>query len=256
MSNDLVRSDTKPLYSALIAFDDNKAKAFMALLRDIQRLGISGISFEVSTEKEIHINCQNESCDVLDFVVIKEKMLEKSQITEDVMFSVYDISEFVSLISIFSDGFGLSLNEEHVLIKKAPNSLRYYGCPHNVVRRPELKGEPEWLCEFVFNCAEMSAFIKALPIMPEGFVIITGDVGDTELKLSITDKDIKNTSFDTLIEVDELTSPIRLVFQKDYLTPVLKSHFEEFKVSIHKMMIKFAGSNDYFDQSFYVSSHA
>lgn len=243
-------------YPLKVAFDENKARAFMALLRDIQRIGINSVSFEISTEKKIKLRCQNESCDVVSFVNIKEKLLDKSQITEDFMYSVSDLNELVSLISVFSDGFGFSVCQEHAIIKKAPNTLKYWGCNPKLIKRPEFKTEPEWITEFNFNCAEMKSFIKALPIMPQGFVIITGDTGSSELKMSITDKDIMATSFDTIVNVDELSSPVRLVFNKDLITPVLKSHFEEFTVSIHKMMMKFSGSNDYFDEDFYISSRA
>jgi len=243
-------------YPLRVAFDEDKARAFMALLRDIQRIGISGISFEVSTDKKINIKCQNESRDVLNFVLIKEKLLEKSQITEDFMFSLFDINEFVSLISVFSDGFGLSVCPEHALIKKAPNTLRYYGCNSYLIKKPDIEREFEWITQFNFNCAEMKSFIKALPITSQKYVIITGEVGSTELKLSITDKDIKETAFDTTIAVDTLDKKVRLVFNKDLLIPVLKSHFEEFEIRIHKMMMRLAGSNDYFDQTFYVSSLA
>ena len=244
--------------SLKVVFDDEKAKAFFTALRDIQRVGIKSLLFNISKEKEIKINSINESRTVMSFITLNSELLAKSVIDDDFKFGIYDVNELVALTSIFSDGYGLSIqvgdNESVATIKKAPNTLKYYGSNVALIKEAKIERTPEWLYTFKFD-DNVSRFVKALSIVGSGFVIITGDPEEQKLKLSITDKDIKTNAFETIIDAPDLDENIRVVLDKEHIIPIVKSSISEFELSISKPMVRFVGKTDMYEETHYVSSN-
>lgn len=231
-----------------VALDSEKVKHLSRMLKSIQNFSITQIILHFKDNKTLNISCKDESGSIYTFVDFNEEFLKSSILDDEVLFAIYDVSEFCSLLNIFPDGLGLEIKGTEATIKKSPNTLRYYGINPSLVKRPSLNGEIEGDISFKFNCDEMKPFIKAMNTMIQGFVIVNANNESNEIKFSITDKDIKTVAFETIMKLENIENNMKCVIEKKDLMAILNSGFSEFEVQITDQFAVFDASNEFYTQ--------
>ena len=233
-----------------VAFDAEKCESFLNALSDIQRSGIESVILNVTEDKEITINAINDARSVMFFQTLNSTLLENSHVEDNFKFGIFNISEFTSLLRLFKEGCGLTMTPELITIKKAPNSFKYFGCNLTILKEANTDKLPDFAFDFELN-EKTQQFTKALSIAKQGFVIIAGDANENKVRLTITDKDLKTNSFETVLDC-EVNSPLKAVINKELLSPVLRGNMSSFTVSVSKPMIRLHGKTEHYEETIYL----
>jgi hypothetical protein len=238
-------------YPIEIQLDSSAAQSLIAVFSDMRSIGIKSIILELTDEPKIRTT--NESATIRQFVNFKSGLIDPDLYEESVEFGIYDVTEFAALLSLFKDGATFSLSNTKAQIRSGRNKVVYHGCTIDLVKRPKLRKEPDSICEIDLD-DELTPFVKAMGVVHQGYVIINGNAEDSCVTMTITDKDIKTTAFETVINDVDMTQNFRVVHNKENLLAVMKSSLDSTKLTIWDKMIKLSGGNDFFDESFYLAA--
>lgn len=166
-------------------------------------------------------------------------------------FGIYDLSEFLSILGLFSDSPELTFHEKYVTISDTDNrnTVKYYSAGESIVKAapPSIKfPDPE--IEFELSQQTLDSVRKIASTLKTSDVSIVGS--DGQLKIIVTDK--KNptgNAFETLIsETDK-------VFQANLKIENMKFVPGNYNVYLSKMKISKFVHKD-FDLSYFVAIEA
>ena len=133
----------------------------------------------------------------LSTLSIQKNILSRANVEEKFPknFAIYDLSEFLSGLSLFEDPEFNFENDNYVMIRDRKNSSRYFFAdPSTIVTPPENKVElPSKDVCFTVAWADISNVIKAAAIYQIEDLAVVGD--GKEVKLVVRDKknDTSNT---------------------------------------------------------------
>lgn len=111
--------------------------------------------------------------------------------TFDVNFGIYDLNQFLGVVSLFDDP-DITFTDKVALLKEGKTSIKYFAADPSVLLLPPNKKPkfPEVAVEFTLSAAALAAIIKTSAVLGAPDVSIKGD-GTT---LSIVVADLKNSS--------------------------------------------------------------
>ena len=120
----------------------------------------------------------------------------------DVAFGIYDLSEFLGVLSIFENP-ELTFGERSLTISDGKNRIRYMPADAEVLifpkKEPKFSANPE--AEFVLTSQHLQQIIKASSVLKVPFMTIKGD--GSKIVVLVHDKSNPNTNqFSIDVEVD------------------------------------------------------
>lgn len=242
-------------YILKAVFNENQASGLFSALKDLQRVQCDRFAISISMDKKIKISTQTESKSIAVILTFEDNFLLDADIKQDIKFAVMNVSEIVSILNIFSGGFTMHMDATKLTLNTEESELLYYNGNLKLVRNgpQSLENELPYLQKLDFEADKYKSFVKALPVLDHGYVIIKGTSGKNEVLISITDKDIKANTFTQKIKCDTLKDNFKVVVDKQSLLSILSSHnFTKMNMGICKDMIHIEGSNPAYKASFFL----
>lgn len=157
--------------------------------------------------------------------------------TFDVEFGIYDLNEFLGVLSIFEDP-DLTFTEKSLTISEGKNRIRYMPADAEVLiypkKEPKFSDDPE--AEFVLSAQQLSQIIKASSVLKVPFMTIKAD--GKKIVVLVHDKSNPNTN-QFAIDVEADTDK---TFDMHIKVESLKMIPEEYKVLVSSAKVcKFIG---------------
>jgi len=155
----------------------------------------------------------------------------------DVTFGIYDLSEFLGVLSIFENP-ELTFTDRALTISDGKNHIRYMPADAEVLispkKEPKFSATPE--AEFILTSQHLTQIIKASSVLKVPFVTFKGD--GTKIVALVHDKSNPNTNqFSIDVETD-----CDSTFDMHIKVDSLKMMPEEYKVMISSAKVcKFIG---------------
>jgi hypothetical protein len=242
---------------------DKQAKDFFTPLNDILRNCGQKVVIRFFKEKKIIIKTITEQRDLIQFVNYNDSISSLFNIENDYRTGIYDLSEFVNLFKIFDTGldFKYHANEKKIELSNNVNgedqSLQYYICDETVVPKP-----PEgidfskitWSTSFVWNISKYDTLFNAMKSLKYPNIIIVGKKDEKHLTVSITESDIKTTTFKSKINLDApIVSSFNIIVDKAKFINIVSSSIKEFNINICERLLHFKGKSDICDVEYMLS---
>jgi len=230
------------------SFAKKELKLFLDALKDIQKIKVQQVLFHINSKtKDMNLYVINDGNTIMSMVNIKPDVFTDFEFETDFKFGVYDLNEFVSLLSIFDDEAKLEVNKSVWEISNKQGKVKYFSAEEELIRegKKEIKAAIDWYSEFEFNKEDYISFIKAVPVVNGKFIIFSGKANDKKVTIQVRDKDISSSnSFSIDIEVDKLEKDFKQVIDKDNFMNVICGSCEVFKVQIGNIVTSFVGETD------------
>ena len=154
----------------------------------------------------------------LSTLSIQKNILSRANVEEKFpkSFAIYDLSEFLSGLTLFEDPEFSFDNDNYVIIKDRKNSSRYFFAdPSTIVTPPENKVElPSQDVSFTVAWSDISNVIKAAAIYQIEDLAVVGD--GSKIKLVVRDKK-NDTSNSYSVEVGNTDAEFCYCFRVENL---------------------------------------
>lgn len=229
-------------------FTKNKSKLFLDALRDIQKIKVQQVLFHINKKtKDIDFYTVNDGNTIMSIVNIKNEVFKDFEFETDFVFGIYDLHEFVSLISIFDGDFKFEMNKSVCEISNKQGNVKYYAAEQELIRegKKEIKAAIDWYTEFDFDKDQYSSFIKAVPVVNGKFIIFQGKKGEKKISIQVKDKDMSSSnSFNINVDVEANEKDFKQIIDKDNFMNVISGSSEVFKVQIGNIVTCFSGETD------------
>lgn len=139
-----------------------------------------------------------------------KNILARATVSEsfDTSFGVYDLNEFLGVMSMFDDPeVVVSEDAAFAQIKQDRRSVKYFFSDPSILTTPAKDIDlPTVDVTFNLSQADMNALRKASSALGVTDVVVTGDEGDTGITIKVTDeRDATSNSFE--LDVTECTRP-------------------------------------------------
>lgn len=149
----------------------------------------------------------------------QKNILANATVTEQfpVEFAIYDLSQFLSAISLFEDP-EFSFSEKHVTISSGRRSVKYfYAEPSMITAAPEKKlSLPTTEVEFLATAGNISEVLKASSVLQTPEIVVSSD--GTQTQMIATSVNNSNTSNQYAVDVDHTSEDVfRMVFKSENL---------------------------------------
>ena len=159
-----------------------------------------------------------------------KNILAQADINEDIPaeFGVYDLNNFLSVVSLHKDDPSFEFDEKHVLIvgNKGRSKIKYRFCePTMIVTAPEKPlAMPEAEIKFSLSAEDFDWVLRAASVLSSPQVAIESD----GKKVSIITLDLQNDSAhtDSLDLTDGDGSKYRMVFKTENLTKIMPGAYD------------------------------
>ena len=158
--------------------------------------------------------------------------------TMPVQFGIYDLNEFLGVISIFNDP-DVNLSEKEMTIIEGKNRIRYLPADSEIIVSPKSKvkfpGDAE--VNFKLAASELTQIIKASSVLKSPNVSISGN--GSEISIKVHDKTNPNSNQFTITKGET-----EHTFDFHVRVDLLKMLVEDYDVSISsKKMCQFSGDS-------------
>jgi hypothetical protein len=168
-------------------------------------------------------------------------MIATADIEEEIpcQFGIYDLNEFLGVISIFSDP-EINITEKEMVISEGKNKIRYLSAESSILitpknPRPPLPEDAE--VNFVLTQSELGQIIRAASVLKVPFMSVIGN-GST-MTIKVHDKSNVNSNAFTLDKGDT-----EHTFVYNIRVDLLKMLPEDYEVTIAKTnTTRFVGNN-------------
>ena len=161
----------------------------------------------------------------LSTLSIQKNILSRANVEEKFPknFAIYDLSEFLSGLTLFEDPEFSFDNDNYVIIKDRKNSSRYFFAdPSTIVTPPENKVElPSQDVSFTVAWSDISNVIKAAAIYQIEDLAVVGD--GSKIKLVVRDKK-NDTSNSYAVDVGNTDKSFSFNFKVENLKSVSYTH--------------------------------
>jgi hypothetical protein len=150
----------------------------------------------------------------------QKNILSNANVTESfpVQFAIYDLSQFLSAISLFEDP-DFDFNESYVTISSGRRSIKYfYAEPSMILASPDKKLTlPTTEVDFVATAGNISEVLKASAVLQTPEIVVSCDEDSTQIELIATAVN-NNTSNRYAVAVDASSEDtFRMVFKSENL---------------------------------------
>ena len=238
-------------------FDSEKASALIAPLNDLLKVKTNEVVLHIDEEGGIKVRAVNAAAgsNVVTFLDYENTLLDGFEIPNEFTFGIYDLSEFTGLSSIFSDGFNFSFDGQQANLESDGNQFKYFAAQDGVVKEgPEkFKATVEWGAEFDWEPEKFSTLKKALSAVKHPHVVFTGKKGTKTLTISVTEKNMRCSTFSENIDLDdEIEVDIDVTLNKENVVPVLSSSVSKMNIQISNRVVTFSGISEYYKIKHYL----
>lgn len=139
-----------------------------------------------------------------------KNIIAKATVSEqfDTSFGVYDLNEFLGVMSMFDDpDINISDDSAYAQIKQDRRSVKYFFSDPSILTTPAKDIQlPSSDVTFTLSQEDMNSVRKAASTLGVSDLVVTGEEGGTGLTLLVTDvKDPTSNSFN--VDIDECTRP-------------------------------------------------
>jgi hypothetical protein len=150
----------------------------------------------------------------------QKNILANANITEafPVEFAIYDLSQFLSAISLFEDP-EFDFTDKYVTISSGRRSIKYFFAePSMILAAPEKKLTlPTTEVDFVATSGNISEVLKASAVLQTPEIVVSSETGSTQIELIATAVN-NNTSNRYAVAVDASSDDtFRMVFKSENL---------------------------------------
>lgn len=153
---------------------------------------------------------------VLTTMSAQKSVMAKATVKDEfpIEFGIYDLSEFLGAISLFSDP-DLEFTEKYVKIHEGQSGIKYYAADAAVLNTPKRDIKfPEPDIDFVLKAETMAMIQKTSSVLRSSDVAVVGSKG----KLSVQVKDKKNVTANSYeVDVGETDKDFKAYIKVEYL---------------------------------------
>jgi len=250
-------------FSIKATLTDKQAKDFFAPLNDVLRNCGGKVVIRFLKEKKIIIKAITEQRNLIHYIHYNDAISNLFEIENDFRTGIYDLSEFVNLFKIFEGGleFRFIAAEKKIELINNVNgeeqSLQYYICDETVVPKPPEQidfSKVTWATTFVWAPSKYETLFNAMKSLKYPNIIISGKQGETSLTVSITESDIKTTTFKSKINLESpINTSFNVIVDKANFINILSGTVKEFTVNICEKVLYFKGKSDICDVEYMLS---
>lgn len=242
-------------YNILANLNTKQAKDFFTPLSDVLRICGPKVVIRFLQDKKIILKVTNESKNIYQFINYKDSLNSLFTISADHRLGIYDLSEFVNLSKIFESDIQLRYNQAERKIELASandeHNLSYYICDETVVpKTPEALDftKLSWFNNFKWSEDKFETLSNAMRSLKYPNIILAGKKDELSITVSITESDIKTTSFKSKISTTTPnTSNFNITLEKCHVINILTSSVKEYDISICDKLVRFKGASDICD---------
>lgn len=233
---------------------DKQAKDFFSPLNDVLRNCGAKVVIRFLKEKKIIIKSITEQRNLIQYVHYSDALSNLFEIESDYRTGIYDLSEFVNLFKIFESGLEFRfINKDKVIeltsnINGEEQSLQYHICDETVVPKPPESidfTKVAWASTFNWIPSKYETLFNAMRSLKYPNIIISGKKDESVLTFSITESDIKTTTFKSKLNLDvPNTSNFNVIVDKANFINILSGSIKEFNISLCEKVLYFKGKSD------------
>lgn len=237
--------------------NESNAEALFSTIRDLQKVGCNQFAFHFTEERILKISAVNESKSIISIVNFSKDFLSNCGLKQEFKFGVYNSDELVSFLSLFKDGFDISVSPEKLIIKVNDSEYEFYSSNLKTIRKaPECLSSPlNYIQKIDFDPTTHKRFIKAIPVLNNEYIILRGDTSSEYTTILVTEKDIKSNSFNQKVISPKPSENFKLVVNKHHILPIISSpSFDKFVIGICKDMIHIEGVHQLYTTNFYIKT--
>lgn len=235
------------------------AQAFTAPLNDLIKCGISKVVLNFDSKGEVYVNSMNDSHNCICNMSYNKDFIAALDVKKTTELGIYELREFVGLTTLAgSNGCDIQISEGNAVNVSSDNMVfNFLGSVADTIKQgpKSLAAQLTWFAEFKWNAAEFSTFSKAMGMLSQDYVKLTGKAGENTLSLTVCDKDIRTSTFKANIDLeDEVEEDFSVVFNKDTFMAVTGGSVKDLTVQISDKVLSFRGSSDYHDIKYYLTA--
>lgn len=238
-------------------FDSEKAAALLAPLNDLLKVKTNEIVLKIKEDKTTSVRAVNAAAgsNVVTFLDYEDTLFDGFEVPKDYSFGIFDLSEFTGLASIFDSGFNFQFDGQEASFESDGNKFTFFAAQDGVVKEgPEkFKANVEWGAEFEWEPSKFTTLRKAFGAVKHPHVVFTGKKGTKELKVSITEKNMRCSTFSEVIDLDtDIEVDIDVTLNKENVVPVLNSSISKLTVQISNRVVTFSGVSEFYKIKYYL----
>lgn len=241
-------------FSIKATLTDKQAKEFFIPLNDVLRNCGAKVVIRFLKDKKIVIKAITEQRDLIQYVNYTDKVCSLFEIESDYRTGIYDMSEFVNLFKIFEGGleFRYISSEKKIELVNSNNgedqSLQYYICDETVVPKPPESidfSKITWATTFAWIPSKYETLFNAMKSLKYPNIIINGKKDDKHLTVSITESDIKTTTFKSRINLEApIVNSFNVIIDKANFINIISGNVKDFTINICEKILYFKGKSD------------
>lgn len=241
--------------------DDKQAKDFFTPLNDVLRNCGAKVVIRFLKDKKIIIKCTTEQRNLVQFVYYSESIGNLFESDGDYRTGIYDLSEFVNLFKIFDGGlvFKFKASERKIELSNSTDdhTLQYYICDETVVPKPPESidfSKITWATSLLWDNKKNEILYNGMRSLKYPNVIIHGKKDDNFVTMSITESDIKTTTFKSKVVTESpVASTFTTIVDKSNFINIISGNVKEFKINICERILQFKGSSSICDMEYMLS---
>jgi hypothetical protein len=242
---------------------EKQAKEFFIPLTDILRNCGQKVVIRFLKDKKIIVKTISEQRDLIQFINYNSKICDLFNIKTDCKTGIYDLSEFVNLFKIFDSEleFKYVESERKIELLSTVNgedhSLHYYVCDETVVPKPPESidfSKISWNASFSWVSCKHETLINAMKSLKYPNIIISGKQNDTFITFSITESDIKTTTFKSKVNIQSpISNSFNVIVDKAKFVNIISSSIHDYDINICERLLHFKGKSEIYDVEYMLS---
>jgi len=244
-------------YSIKATLADKQAKDFFSPLNDVLRNCGAKVVIRFSKDKKISIKAITEQRNLIQYINFSDSISSLFEMDADYRTGIYDLSEFVNLFKIFEGGVEFRyLNTEKKIelfsvVNGEEHSLQYYICDESVVPKPPERVDYSkivWITKLEWVPSKNETLLNAMKSLKYPSLILSGKKDDQYITVSITESNLKTTTFKSKVKVETpVVSNFKVSVEKTDFINIISGSIREFNIDISEKMLRFTGKSDVCD---------
>jgi len=239
------------------SLNKEKTEAFTTALKDILTLGILKIILEFSaSDKKISINAVNDNNTVMAKINFDPCLLDGFEIKNDFSYGIYNLDEFIGLLSIFENGCDIKMSEESLGLSFENNALDYLGSELKKIKvGPGAFSIDVFSSVFDWDSKKYNSLIRAMNKMPQQFVFIKGIEKKSEIELLISENGVRSNSFGITIPcTGVIEKNFKHFLSKESLTQAFNTSIKTFNAKICDICLVLIGSSSLYNVQYFIAN--
>jgi hypothetical protein len=239
------------------SFDAEKAQGFINPILDIIKSTTTKIKIDFTEDKTAQIRVASDGGDIICMLDYDNELFSDFALEKETSLCLYNASEFAGIVKLFTDeGFDLSYDSRYLNIKQDSNVVNYLGADESVIKKApkSLAGANiNWFNEFKWDKEVFAKFDKSMSILDFDHIIIKGKKGEKVISLTVTDKDVRTSSYSIDVDVEDPNDDnFNLKFLKSCFQPVVASKQVDYTVQVSDKVLCLMGKGEYHKVRYYI----